>query len=107
MKRSTVLFARLVIATVASVALSAPVMAQQNQKDTPPQITAYQEERPVWNKTTGFGPVPKNLQQIGDVECQKAKYDRAVGYSEQTLNPDGKSFAKGGFMCQKDPKSNS
>lgn len=94
-------------ATLVLLIATAPAMAQKKEQETPPQITAYQEERPVWNKTAGFGPVPGNLQQIGDAECQKVKYDRAVGYSKQTLNPDGKSFEKGGFMCQNDPKSNS
>lgn len=107
MKPTSIVLARVLLATMAGAAISAPVMAQNKGQETPPQVTAYQEERPVWNKTAGFGPVPSNLQQIGDAECRKVKYDRAVGYNKQTLNPDGKSFEKGGFMCQNDPKSNS
>lgn len=98
---------KLAASTLVLMIATGSAMAQKKEQDTPPQITAYQEERLVWNKTAGFGPVPADLQQIGDAECRKAKYDRAVGYSKQTLNPDGKSFEKGGFMCQKDPKSNS
>lgn len=90
-----------------SAALSMGLVSGAWAQESPPQINAYQQERPVWNKTTGFEPVPKELQQVGDAECQKVKYDRAVGYSKQTLNPDGDSFQKGGFMCQMDPKSNS
>lgn len=89
------------VAALAGISLSVAAFAQS----APPQIKEYQEERPVWDKTSGFGPVPKNLQIIGDAECQKVKYDRAVGYSKKTLNPDGKTYQKGGFMCQNDPGS--
>ncbi len=105
MKISAYFAARFLIVGIVAATQVVPALAQQ--KDTLPQITAYQEERPVWDKSAGFGPVPKNLQAIGDAECQKVKFDRAVGYSKRTLNPDGKTFEKGGFMCQNDPKSNS
>lgn len=103
MKKSPTFMIKSLVATVIGFSLSAVCMA----KDEPPQIKEYQEERPVWNTSNGFGPIPKGLQQVGDAACQKVKYDRAVGYSKKTLDPDGNSFQKGGFMCQMDPKSNS
>lgn len=103
MKQPSAFMTKSFVATFIGLSLSAACVA----KDEPPQITEYQDGRPVWNTKNGFGPIPKGLQKVGDAECQKVKYDRAVGYSKTTLNPDGSSFQKGGFMCQNDPKSNS
>lgn len=76
--------------------------------ETPvPKIKEYQEDKPVWDISSSFGPVPKNLQKIGNAECKKAKYDRAVGYANTAQNPDGSNFEKGGFLCESDSKKSS
>lgn len=69
------------------------------------QIKGSQENRPVWDKSSSFGPVPPDLQKIGDAECQKAKYDRAVGYAPKARSGNGSDFEKGGFLCEHNPKS--
>lgn len=72
-----------------------------------PKIKEYQEDKPVWDTSSSFGPVPKNLQKIGNAECQKAKYERAIGYAKAAQNPDGSDFEKGGFLCENDSKKSS
>lgn len=72
-----------------------------------PKIKEYQEDKPVWDTSSSFGPVPKNLQKIGNAECKKVKYDRAVGYSKGAQNPNGSDFEKGGFLCESEPKKSS
>ncbi|MGV1015880.1 MAG: hypothetical protein ACOYBW_00725 [Fluviibacter phosphoraccumulans] len=82
--------------TIIAVCSSSVALAQ----DAPPRINEYQNERPVWNSTSGFSAVPKHLQKIGDAECKKMKFDRAVGYSKNAKNPDGSDYEKGGFLCE-------
>lgn len=86
----------ILMASVASV-----VFAQSSS----PQLLVNKDKRAAWDNTQQFGPVPENLQKTGDEECKKADYDRAVGFTKQGQNSDGKTYEKGAFLCADNAKS--
>ena len=100
MKNNPHIIQKTIWAFVSLGMVSAPVLAQVT-----PEISEYQNGRPVWKVGSSFQDVPPELQKIGDAECQKANYSRAIGYSKTGENPDGKQFEKGAFLCDSLPKS--
>lgn len=96
----------LMVSFQAAVAQSA-ANTSTPQDNLAPKIKGFQEDKPVWDRSTTFGPVPKNLQKVGNAECKKANYDRAIGYSNTAQSPDGSNFEKGAFLCESDAKNSS
>lgn len=85
--------------------------------DNPPQIVSYatnpNDNREVntrvwygnlmretgWDKPSAFGPVPSNLQVIGNALCQQALYQRAIGYHPTAKDLTGQPLIGGGYLC--------
>jgi hypothetical protein len=75
--------------------------------DPPPQI-AFLGARDgkgtdylTWENVSSFGPVPAELQAVGNASCQAvAPSLRAIGYHPQAKDRKGVTLPGGGFFCQ-------
>ncbi|WGZ96234.1 MAG: hypothetical protein QJT81_09765 [Candidatus Thiothrix putei] len=52
-----------------------------------------------WDRPIAFGPVPTNLQVVGDAACQAGGFAKAIGYHPSAIGLDGKAIAGGGYFC--------
>lgn len=78
-----------------------PSGSQPSEK--PPQLVA-ENDAFVWNYPSRFGPVPAELQELGDANCQDIGYDHATGYHPEARNGDGVTMPGGGFFCVQEEK---
>lgn len=78
----------------------------QAPAEQPPQLVklgardAQGQEFLVWDRPKAFGPVPPELQALGDFNCMQGRLSlRAVGYHAQAKGLDGQAIAGGGYFC--------
>jgi len=72
------------------------------QGDVPPRIVQRGEYK-TWDNPGAFGPVPRELQAMGDKICSSLNTDkvkhRALGYHAKAEDLQGKPFVGGGYYC--------
>lgn len=75
--------------------------------DLPPQVVflgavdAKGQDYLTWDRPGSFGPVPKELQGVGDISCMSVSLTlRAGGYHPKALDRKGNLVPGGGFYCQ-------
>ncbi|MDZ7852534.1 MAG: hypothetical protein U5L98_07760 [Halomonas sp.] len=66
--------------------------------ETPPKLIE-KGEHPTWNDPGLFGPVPAELQAMGDEVCQSDNYRHAIGYHPEARDINGSPIPGGGFLC--------
>jgi hypothetical protein len=78
--------------------------------DPPPQVVflgavdAKGQDYLTWHRPWAFGPVPGELQAVGDINCMQVELTlRATGYHPKALDRKGNSVPGGGFFCQLRP----
>jgi hypothetical protein len=54
----------------------------------------------IWDRPMAFGPVPSDLQTVGDIACMSARIDlMALGYHPKAQDLGGQSMPGGGYFC--------
>ncbi|WP_020394914.1 hypothetical protein [Thiolinea disciformis] len=64
---------------------------------TSPRLT--QRKLLAWDKPHLFGPIPANLQTVGNNICQKAGFRFATEYYPYALDEKGRPMPQGGYIC--------
>ncbi|WMP17974.1 hypothetical protein [Thiothrix lacustris] len=99
-----------VVGCVAFLSMSgcASVAVGNAPDKTPPKLMKSENARGLlqgksagvlWDKPSAFGPVPANLQTVGNAACQAIGFAKASGYHPSALDVEGKAIAGGGFFC--------
>lgn len=102
MKKSWAICAGLALCLTGCVVV--PAGPGEKPADQPPQIVASKDdtEKRLWDDSSAFGPVPANLQVKGDAICQKATFERAIGYHPLAKDYNGQTIPGGGYLCEGD-----
>ena len=99
-----------IILTSATLSLngcSKGVLIGAEPSDPPPAIAflgardAQGNDYLTWRNVSSFGPVPAELQQIGDEACKAVNTSlRASGYHPEAKDRKGNTIPGGGYFCQ-------
>jgi len=97
MRPSPRLFGLILLPLLYACVMSQP-MPGAAPSATPPQLIPDGDTL-IWNDPSLFGPVPPQLQFIGDLSCARDGFERAIGYHPGALDPAGRPVTDGGFYC--------
>ena len=78
----------------------APHIGSAPSAEAPKLITDKDSGEPAWDSPSKFGPVPKELQAVGDEACANVnKKLKAIGFHPNAVNLQGEKLAGGGYYC--------
>jgi len=70
-----------------------------SQANQPPPRLVEQGNNLSWDNASAFGPVPAELQAMGDGWCRSIGLETATGYNADALDASGRVLEGGGYSC--------
>ena len=93
-----VLFAALLMFCFSAWSVMAAGLGKKPDKIPPKLQSPFFSDEMIWDRPEAFGPVPKKMKKLGKQVCGKDKIP--VGYHPKAQDKEGKTFPKGGFLCE-------